>query len=389
MAGDASMSGTDIVKYETDHGEIELSAPIVRQYLVSGGGTVSDGEIKMFIELCRYQGLNPFLREAYLIKYGGNQPAAIVTGKDVYTKRAAKHPKYDGFEAGIVVKRKGAVLRPEGSLPLEGDTVLGGWAKVYIKGQRVPTSAEVSLKEYEGHKADGSVTKMWSGKKATMIRKVALTQAMREAFPESFQGMYSAEELGIVTDATGAPLQQVDGEAPAVPVRTVSRADGDAFYREAKAQEMDEAGVAALCREVTDGRTERLLELTEDELLVAYERLNQGEIVDAEVVDEPTDEVIEDAEVVGETPPESQPAPEPESEPQPEVESVKPLTEKERKDLFGIAMQFGTIDALTMFVNHWKAEHDGAGLTATEKKYARRIAKGELTFDPKTGEVQE
>ena len=37
----------------------------------------------------------------------------------------------------------------------------------------------------------------WAKKPATMIRKVALVQALREAFPKSFGGMYIAEEQGI------------------------------------------------------------------------------------------------------------------------------------------------------------------------------------------------
>ena len=41
----------------------------------------------MFIELCKAQKLNPFIREAYLIKFGIS-PANIVVGKDVFVKRA-------------------------------------------------------------------------------------------------------------------------------------------------------------------------------------------------------------------------------------------------------------------------------------------------------------
>lgn len=88
----------------------------VHTYLVSGGGNVSDGEVMMFMSLCRYQHLNPFLREAYLIKYGSNDPATIVTGKDVFTKRANADPRYKGKKAGIIViKKDGAVEEREGT----------------------------------------------------------------------------------------------------------------------------------------------------------------------------------------------------------------------------------------------------------------------------------
>lgn len=43
----------------------------------------------MFINLCKYAGLNPWLKEAYCIKYG-NEPATMVVGKEAFMKRAEK-----------------------------------------------------------------------------------------------------------------------------------------------------------------------------------------------------------------------------------------------------------------------------------------------------------
>ena len=38
---------------------------------------------------------------------------------------------------------------------------------------------------------------MWSSKPCTMIRKVAQTQTLREAFTDELQGLYEQEEMGI------------------------------------------------------------------------------------------------------------------------------------------------------------------------------------------------
>jgi phage recombination protein Bet len=198
---------SNIIKYETDHGEVQLSADIVRAYLVSGQGNVSSQEVAMFVKLCQFQRLNPFLREAYLIKYSENQPASIVTGKEVFTKRAQKNPRFDGFEAGITVLKNGELLRREGALLLHGEVVLAGWAKVYLKEARVPIFAEASFAEYAGRKGNGDLNKTWSGKPSTMIRKVALVQALREAFPEDLQGLYDASEMG--TEQSDLPTQPV------------------------------------------------------------------------------------------------------------------------------------------------------------------------------------
>lgn len=195
---------TGIIEYEANGEMVKLSAGMIKKYLVNGGGNVSDQEVMMFLSLCRYQHLNPFLREAYLIKYGSNDPATIVTGKDVFTKRADATPNYAGKQAGVIVqKENGDVEEREGSLVLPKETLVGGWAKVFIKGHETPEYAAVSLEEYIGRKKDGTVNSQWAKKPATMIRKVAVVQALREAFPDRFQGMYAQEEM---TEVSGMKL---------------------------------------------------------------------------------------------------------------------------------------------------------------------------------------
>ena len=191
----------ELVKYEANGELVKLSPATVRKYLVSGGGNVSDQEVMMFLSLCRYQHLNPFLKEAYLIKYGSNDPATIVVGKDVFTKRADATPTYGGKQAGIIVLDKnGEVKEREGALVLPNETLVGGWAKIFIKGHDTPEYASVSFDEYVGKKKSGEINGQWSKKPATMIRKVAVVQALREAFPDRFQGMYAQEEFPEVSE---------------------------------------------------------------------------------------------------------------------------------------------------------------------------------------------
>lgn len=195
---------------------VKLSPSIIRNYLVSGGGSVTDQEIVMFLNLCRYQHLNPFLRDAYLIKYGDN-PASMVTSKDVLIKRATRNKLYKGHKAGIcVLDGGGNVENRVGTLKLEGEELVGGWAEVYMDGYDVPISTSVSFDEYVGKKSDGEVNGQWRCKPATMIRKVALVQALREAFPEDLQGMYSSEEMGVedITDPVTVPDAGAPAEQP-------------------------------------------------------------------------------------------------------------------------------------------------------------------------------
>ena len=156
----------------------------------------------MFLNLCKYQRLNPFLREAYIIKYGNSQPATIVVGKETFTKRAKRNADYRGFQAGIITQDKetGSVEYRTGTFYLPGENVVGGWAKVFVNGWENPVEAQVAFEEYVGKKKDGEINSQWKGKPATMIRKVALVQALREAFPEDFTGMYDSSEISEATE---------------------------------------------------------------------------------------------------------------------------------------------------------------------------------------------
>lgn len=197
------------VEYKCGEETVKLSPSIIRNYLVNGNGNVTDQEVGMFLNLCRFQHLNPFLREAYLIKFG-NQPATIVTGKEAITKRAMRNPAYAGQQAGIVIyhPETGELEHRAGALLMRDEQLVGGWAKVFIKGFQVPIEAVVSYDEYVGLKNDGSVNGQWAKKPATMIRKVALVQALREAFPEDLGGLYASEEVGVdINEAAMAPIE--------------------------------------------------------------------------------------------------------------------------------------------------------------------------------------
>jgi phage recombination protein Bet len=203
------MSTNEMTVFKTDHGDVELSPQTVRNYLVPADSKVTDQEIKLFIELCKYQMLNPFIREVYLVKYG-NYPTSMVTGKEVFTKRAQADERFQGIQAGITLQlENGQLERREGSLLLVTDRLVGGWCKVYIKGYAVPMFDEVSFTEYMGVTAEGKPTKMWATKPATMIRKVAIVHALREAFPDKFQGLYSQEEINTI-DSSTLPEAPVD-----------------------------------------------------------------------------------------------------------------------------------------------------------------------------------
>ena len=81
------------VEYEVDGQRVKLTQSIVQNYIVGNQANITPKEFKLFAELCQARKLNPFLREAYLIKYSDKQAAQMVVSKDVVLKRAVLHPR--------------------------------------------------------------------------------------------------------------------------------------------------------------------------------------------------------------------------------------------------------------------------------------------------------
>lgn len=195
------------ITYNVGDEEITLTRNIVRQYLCRGdAANVTDAEIVQFMFLCKVNGLNPFVADAYLVKYK-NAPAQMITSKSAFMKRAEAGTNYTGFKAGVIVLRENKVEEIEGAFCLPTDTLVGGWAEVHRSDREFPIVARVALREY----STGQST--WAAKPATMIRKVAISQAFREAYPINLGGMYTPEEE--------TPEDQSQPAAPAIAPNSV------------------------------------------------------------------------------------------------------------------------------------------------------------------------
>jgi len=176
----------------------ELTFEDIKNYVCPDA---TDSEAFMFLKLCQARNLNPFIGEAYLIKYG-NDKAQMVVGKETFTRRAEVNPHIRGWKAGIIIRVKaekdksaGPIERREGAFILPEEELLGGWAKIFRDDIEEPHLYEVTLQEYLGRKRDGQITKMWREKPCTMIRKDALVGGLREAAPSEFSGMYDQAEI--------------------------------------------------------------------------------------------------------------------------------------------------------------------------------------------------
>ena len=145
--------------FKVGNDQVKLNPGIVRKYLVNGQGSVTDQEIVYFMHLCKSRQLNPFIKEAYLIKYG-HEPATMVVARDALEKRAIKNVQYNGKKVGIYVMNKetNELIKRDGTIYIkETEKLIGAWCTVYRIDWENPVSVEVNLDEYIGRKKDSTV----------------------------------------------------------------------------------------------------------------------------------------------------------------------------------------------------------------------------------------
>ena len=159
---------------------------------------LTEKQIGQALSLIKGRNLNPLLNEVYIVAYkkkNGRAEFSLIVSKEAFLKRAAQNPNYEGFEAGVVVvDNSGDMVERKGALLLPNDTLVGGWARVYRKKFKVPVEVFVSREEYDKKQST------WNAMPATMIRKTALVNALREAFPEDLGSMYTEDDGGETFD---------------------------------------------------------------------------------------------------------------------------------------------------------------------------------------------
>lgn len=150
---------------------VQLNEADIKRHIAP---TATDKELYMFMEICRSYGLNPFKREVHFVKYGSS-PGATIVGYEAYIKRAESTMLLDGWEVSL------------------GKDDLGEKAIITIhrKDRSKPFVWTVYRHEFDTKQAN------WQKMPLFMLRKVAISQGFRLAFPVEIGGMpYIPEEIG-------------------------------------------------------------------------------------------------------------------------------------------------------------------------------------------------
>ena len=169
----------------------EIAVEDVKRFIAPNA---SDKELFMFMGIAKSFGLNPLKREIHFVKYG-NAPASIIVGYEIYLKRAERTGKLDGWKCWI-----------------EGDKAV---IEIKRKDQSIPIKWEVDRKEFDKQQST------WKAMPNFMLKKVAIAQGFRLAFPDELGGLpYLAEELPQTAKMSSEELAKDEIIVDAVPEET-------------------------------------------------------------------------------------------------------------------------------------------------------------------------
>lgn len=165
--------------------QVEMAT--INEYLDSTGLTKSllPNEKAMFVNMCNGFGLNPFKREIYCTVYGQGQyrKCSIVTGFEVYLKRAERTGKLNGWHVDSTGNVK--------------DGTLSATITIRRKDWAEPFTHTVYYSECVQTNKDGKPNSVWAKQPSYMTKKVAMGQGFRLCFPDELGGMpYTDDEMG-------------------------------------------------------------------------------------------------------------------------------------------------------------------------------------------------
>jgi phage recombination protein Bet len=193
----------------------DISTKSILDYLDATGLSpeLTEAERTQFVSVCQAFGLNPWKREVYATVYGegSSRRFSVIVGYETYLKRAERTGRLDGWSSRI-----------EGS-----GNDMKAIVEIHRRDWSQPLVHEVYFAEAVQKKKDGTPTSFWSKMPRFQLKKVAISQGMRLAFPDELGGLpYDASELPDAEALAAAPVlppaptepKATEKSAPATPI---------------------------------------------------------------------------------------------------------------------------------------------------------------------------
>ena len=189
-------SGETVISYVPlgEREEIHLTLARTKKFLcvpTRSGKMPTDEQVVKYMMLCKAQSLNPWVNDAYLVGYDGKDGPtfSLITAHQALLKRAEASKDFDGMESGVIVFRDDVITERPGDLILKGETLIGGWARVYRKDRRIPSYDALNIETFSTGRS------RWAADPSGMIVKCSEASALRKAFPSTLAAMYCREEM--------------------------------------------------------------------------------------------------------------------------------------------------------------------------------------------------
>lgn len=192
---------TKLAKSDQPAGLTKVQIDLLKRTIAIGA---TDDELAMFMHVAKKTGLDPFMRQIYLIKRKAKNAdgeyedrATIQTGIDGYRLIASRTGEHAGTDDAVFEDDKDG-------RPMKATVTV--WRK---KGnERYPYTATARWNEYVQTAKAGYPMGLWGRMPHAMLAKVAEALALRKAFPDYLSGILAAEEITEQPVETEKPTEE-------------------------------------------------------------------------------------------------------------------------------------------------------------------------------------
>lgn len=182
-----------MVRRDESAGFTESEVDLIKTQIAPG---VTDGELKLFLHVCKSRQLDPFSKQIYAVVRKQWNSETRTEEKKMVMMTAIDGFRLNARRAGVE-----AIDEPEFEYDarlISNSNPIGlvkATVKVWRKGVDRPTVGVAYWDEYVQTKRDGTPSGQWPKMPRTMLGKCAEAQGLRKAAPEELSGLYAPEEM--------------------------------------------------------------------------------------------------------------------------------------------------------------------------------------------------
>lgn len=182
-----------MVRRDESAGFTDSEVDLIKTQIAPG---VTDGELKLFLHVCKSRQLDPFSKQIYAVVRKQWNSETRTEEKKMVMMTAIDGFRLNARRAGVEAIDEpefvydARLIGPSNPLGLVKATV-----RVWRRGCDRPTVGVAYWDEYVQTKRDGTPSGQWPKMPRTMLGKCAEAQGLRKAAPEELSGLYAPEEM--------------------------------------------------------------------------------------------------------------------------------------------------------------------------------------------------